>query len=421
MAIRVINYTVTKNGISPATMQRGGLQGEHCATTLNFNLDEDFKSELAVYSEKGGETTLYYRFEAHTSTGLKNSTVPQVLYLGGYGRFVTLEYPLENWLTRDGGNIRVYLIFSALNVDDGQTQVDLFSYPALVHLDNVPEAEYTDGENYESISLLSTSAVDAANRAEIAAEDAKGCADAADKARELTEQAKLSLESGSEFVFLGGDAQSAMDIELVVDGEISDKSENPVKNKAIAAAIDDTKTQLKDYADSNIGSAIANAKQELIDYTDNNIADAMSETKQELKNYTDNKIADLDSTNEDIADYIVEQGQAGDWTYRKWNGGVFECWGIHTKTVEAFTKAGNVWFAHWDITLPIVSTTIPIGSGSTRWYFGNWVNVAPNTDEITANQKLDNPAYSKVTVMLYQTQDEAGERQAFLNIKGTWK
>ena len=29
-------------------------------------------------------------------------------------------------------------------------------------------------------------------------------------------------------------------------------------------------------------------------------------------------------------DYIVEQGIDGNWTYRKWNSGIAECWGKHT-------------------------------------------------------------------------------------------
>lgn len=32
----------------------------------------------------------------------------------------------------------------------------------------------------------------------------------------------------------------------------------------------------------------------------------------------------------DMADYIVEQGTSGIWTYRKWASGVAECWGVYT-------------------------------------------------------------------------------------------
>lgn len=29
-------------------------------------------------------------------------------------------------------------------------------------------------------------------------------------------------------------------------------------------------------------------------------------------------------------DFIVEQGESGIWTYRKWNSGIAECWGRHS-------------------------------------------------------------------------------------------
>ena len=33
-----------------------------------------------------------------------------------------------------------------------------------------------------------------------------------------------------------------------------------------------------------------------------------------------------------IADYVVEQGTDGIWTYRKWNSGIAECWGYWPAT-----------------------------------------------------------------------------------------
>lgn len=35
------------------------------------------------------------------------------------------------------------------------------------------------------------------------------------------------------------------------------------------------------------------------------------------------------------ADYVVEEGTSGIWTYRKWNSGVAECWGVPSKTVSS--------------------------------------------------------------------------------------
>lgn len=38
------------------------------------------------------------------------------------------------------------------------------------------------------------------------------------------------------------------------------------------------------------------------------------------------------------ADYIVEQGTSGIWTYRKWNSGVAEIWGTSEQTVTGVSK-----------------------------------------------------------------------------------
>lgn len=38
-----------------------------------------------------------------------------------------------------------------------------------------------------------------------------------------------------------------------------------------------------------------------------------------------------------IADYVVEYGTSGIWTYRKWASGIAECWGVITTTIT-----------HWD-------------------------------------------------------------------------
>ena len=43
-----------------------------------------------------------------------------------------------------------------------------------------------------------------------------------------------------------------------------------------------------------------------------------------------------------IADYVVEQGTSGIWTYRKWNSGIAECWGNTTYTQSSnFGAWGN--------------------------------------------------------------------------------
>ena len=224
MAIRTINYTVNANGIIPPTLQSGGMQGEHRATELVFNLTAEFVDSLIANAD-GAE--LMYRIEGHTGAGVKNSTEAAMF---GADAYAPIRYPLENWLTRDGGSIRVYLIISILK--DDETLLDIYSFPALIRLNGVPDAPFTDGENYESLTLLSESA-------RVAAKTAKESAECALYNAERTEDAKASLESGAEFIFLGGDASAALDIDLVIDEKVNELSPNPVKNSAIKEYIDD--------------------------------------------------------------------------------------------------------------------------------------------------------------------------------------
>ena len=48
----------------------------------------------------------------------------------------------------------------------------------------------------------------------------------------------------------------------------------------------------------------------------------------------------LDASESRVDDFVVEQGISGDWTYRKWNSGIAECW--RTWTSAAFAPATAV-------------------------------------------------------------------------------
>ena len=45
-----------------------------------------------------------------------------------------------------------------------------------------------------------------------------------------------------------------------------------------------------------------------------------------------------------LADYVVEQGTSGIWTYRKWNSGVAECWANKNCGDIAVTSAWGALF-----------------------------------------------------------------------------
>lgn len=55
-----------------------------------------------------------------------------------------------------------------------------------------------------------------------------------------------------------------------------------------------------------------------------------------------------------VADFIVEQGTDGIWTYRKWSSGVAECWGMHTiYNLNLTNFSANSYYATQRINFPL--------------------------------------------------------------------
>ena len=54
------------------------------------------------------------------------------------------------------------------------------------------------------------------------------------------------------------------------------------------------------------------------------------------------------------ADYIVEQGTSGNWTYRKWNSGISECWATVSVEVTSYQAWGNQYYS-----TPYCTATFP--------------------------------------------------------------
>jgi hypothetical protein len=46
-----------------------------------------------------------------------------------------------------------------------------------------------------------------------------------------------------------------------------------------------------------------------------------------------------------VKDYVVEQGTSDIWTYRKWNSGIAECWGIYTMTSACTKTWGALYYS----------------------------------------------------------------------------
>ena len=49
--------------------------------------------------------------------------------------------------------------------------------------------------------------------------------------------------------------------------------------------------------------------------------------------------------NQDVVDFVIEQGTSGIWTYRKWSSGLVELWGSVTATVSSTSASGYAYFS----------------------------------------------------------------------------
>ena len=156
MAIRTINYTVSVGGITPTSQQFGGTQGDHNAVELKFTLDTELYNNVTA----NAEGTVYYRFDGYDGSGGVKSTEPAPLDDN------VCTYGLEEWITRYGGKVQVYLVLTDIT---DTTEMELYSFPAVLNLKDRPDGHSVDGGDYESISTLYEGAKASADKAEEAA------------------------------------------------------------------------------------------------------------------------------------------------------------------------------------------------------------------------------------------------------------
>lgn len=160
MNLRKLNYNINTDGISPGVEQFAGTQGDHRVTRLNFVLSDKFHQEIDELQAEGDK--VMYRFDVYDGEGgIWSSDCSELLESS-----VGIE--LEERHTRFGGKITVYLVITLLSKEN-ETQVELYSFPAILRLKNRPEGEYQEGENYESVSSLAETTKQKAVEATISA------------------------------------------------------------------------------------------------------------------------------------------------------------------------------------------------------------------------------------------------------------
>lgn len=116
--------------------------------------------------------------------------------------------------------------------------------------------------------------------------------------------------------------------------------------------------------------------------------------------------------NLDIDDYVVGQGTSGNWTYRKWNSGIAECWGIHNPSSSASGTEGGLYFQGIYIDFP--SGLFASAPRTLVTAHGNWIGGAMTGNGLTA-AKWEGYRWTPTS------QTNTGALKIELYCIGTWK
>lgn len=263
MAIETIKYTVEASGINPKVRQCGGVQGDHEKVQLEFQISDSLYNYLDLFAKEKG-CLIYYRLDRYNGEGKCEPTSAQEL------ASKIIVYPLEEWITRYGGIIKVVLVLTI--GDEKTTLTEMYNFPAILSLKSRPTGSELNPKQYQSMSIMSA-------EARSAAEKAKADAARAEEAAERTEAARFALEKGAEFIF-DGNSDTAPDVKLVIENSISETSENPVQSKIIA------------------------------------------EELSKIRKRVDEAIIEVNKISDRTDIYMVKSGD----NYRIWSDGTGECW-----------------------------------------------------------------------------------------------
>lgn len=129
-------------------------------------------------------------------------------------------------------------------------------------------------------------------------------------------------------------------------------------------------------------------------------------TSQEVSDFVDG----ISGQGANLADYVIEQGTSGVWTYRKWNSGISECWRTYRETTaSAFSSTGYIYYR----SLP--SMTFPTG------LFNDAPTIIANGYHGNIGGCAASATASSVTVMAWSAASTARAVTCYIHAIGTWK
>lgn len=117
--------------------------------------------------------------------------------------------------------------------------------------------------------------------------------------------------------------------------------------------------------------------------------------------------------NEQIVDYVIEEGTSYSWTYRKWNSGKMEAWKTFDCTVDFKNDLGS--YIHY-------------AKGTTNWALPTGFTSAPSVTCSVDSQGLIlvNPVNITATVFNFNwvriaSNQTKNDLQVFVRAEGRWK
>jgi hypothetical protein len=219
--VREVSYKVTEKSIEPANKQWLGMQREDCATKVLFDV-----SKIPSYSDYKWRIDFDQASAGYSpGTPIENS-----------GSNISRDLPYN--MTRFGGDVQITVVGSS---EDGEI---VYSIPAKGYLTAVSQSEPSENETAIDISSAEISAKQSALDAEQSANEAAASAEEANASAVLTENTRRILEEDSEFVFNGGTAESAAEVDVIVEDVLTEHTANPVEGRAIVNYINSIKTAL---------------------------------------------------------------------------------------------------------------------------------------------------------------------------------
>lgn len=108
-----------------------------------------------------------------------------------------------------------------------------------------------------------------------------------------------------------------------------------------------------------------------------------------------------------FADFVIEQGTSGIWTYRKWNSGIAECWAYSQITFNTSTSSTGISgfnMVSVEVPLPFDFIAYPCSTCSCVWNFTEWVQCHCNEHRVLVRQICNsnsanvNPKYVSIQV-----------------------